>query len=108
MAGAILQRKTGRFGLTLSNSDRTWGNGFKLKEGRLKLDVRKIFFTQRSVRPWHSCPEKLWCPIPGDAQGQVGWGPGQPELVWGSPAHGRGWGWVSFEVPSILWFYDIW
>ena len=25
-------------------------------------------------------PEKLWCPIPGGAQGQVGWGPGQPEL----------------------------
>ena len=22
-------------------------------------------------------------------QGQVGWGPGQPELVGGSPAHGR-------------------
>jgi len=26
-------------------------------------------------------PRKLWCPIPGGAQGQVGWGPGQPELV---------------------------
>ena len=53
--------------------------------------------------------EKLWCPIPGGAQGQVGWGPGQPELVGGSPAHGRGWGWVGFELPSnpnhsvILW-----
>ena len=39
-----------------------------------------------------SCPEKLWCPIPGGTQGQVGWGPGQPELMEGSPAHGRGWG----------------
>ncbi|MEQ5253619.1 hypothetical protein, partial [Escherichia coli] len=28
--------------------------------------------------------------VPGGAQGQVGWGPGQPELVGGSPAHGRG------------------
>jgi len=23
------------------------------------LDVRKIFFTQRVVRPWHCCPERL-------------------------------------------------
>ena len=40
------------------------------------------------------------CPIPGGAQGQVGWGPGQPDLVGGSPAHGRGWHWVGFKVPS--------
>jgi len=46
--------------------------GFKLKEGRFKLDVRRKFFTQRVVRPWHSCPEKLWCPIPEGTQGQVG------------------------------------
>ena len=38
------------------------------------------FFSQRVVRRWHSCPVKLWCPIPGGAQGQVGWGPGQPQL----------------------------
>jgi len=64
------------------------------------------FFPQRAVRRWHSCPEKLWCPIPGGAQGQVGWGPGQPELVGGSPAHGRGCSSVDSEVPStqaILW-----
>ena len=56
------------------------GNGLKLKEVRFRLDVRRKFFTQRAVRPWHSCPEKLWCPIPGGAQGRVGWGPGQ--LSW--------------------------
>jgi len=36
----------------------------------------------------------------GGAQGQVGWGPGQPELVGGSPAHSRGWGSVGFEAPT--------
>ena len=76
---------------TWLDSDRTTGSGFKLKEGRFGLAVMKKFFTQRVVRCWHSCPEKLWCPIPGGAQGQVGWGPGQPELVGGSPVHGTGW-----------------
>ena len=58
------------------------------------------FFPQRVVRCWHSCPEKLWCPIPGGAQGQVGWGPGQPELVGGSPAMAGGWNLMIFEVSS--------
>ena len=56
-----------------------------------------------SHRDWwgagKGCPERLWCPIPGDAQGQIGWGPAQSELVGGSPAHGRVWGWVGFEGP---------
>ena len=29
-------------------------------------------------------------PIPGGIQGQAGWGPGQPDLVGGVPAHGGG------------------
>jgi len=27
------------------------------------------------------CPEKLWVPIPGGVEGQVGWDPVQPGLV---------------------------
>jgi len=33
-----------------------------LKEKRFRLDFRRKFFTQRAVRPWHSCPESCGAP----------------------------------------------
>ena len=36
------------------------------------------------------------CPIPGGIQGQARWGPGQPELLSGSPAFG-----VTLELDGL-------
>ena len=40
------------------NSNRARSNGFKFKEGRFRLDIKKKFFPVRVERPWPRLPRE--------------------------------------------------
>jgi len=60
LKGAYKQEGSQLFGRV--DNSRTRRNG--LKEGRLRLDIRGKFLTERVVKCWNSCPERLWMPRP--------------------------------------------
>ena len=77
------------------------GNGFKVKERRCGLAVRKQSCCQRAVRRWHCCPES--CGAPSLQALEARWDGALGSLSWWGaalPMAGGGTGWALSSPPD--------
>ena len=69
-------------------SDRARGNGFKLKEARFRLGLRKKSFTMRIVRHWHRLPRDAVDALSLETfKARLDQGLEQPDLAVDVPVH---------------------
>lgn len=71
-----------------------------MKRGDLGLMLGRIPYSESGGALQQAAQRSRGCSIPGEVQGQAGWGPEKPELVGGNQPMIGCWNWVIFKVPS--------